>query len=363
MDSTEQRIVPCLTLFYQTGLKPILAVEEECSICYSKFEEDGDNVSVDPCKHIFHRECIVQWSKTQLLGQGGTRKWDCNYGVCPYDRIKLFHAIGMDAQEINAHSWVQSLHGLKGTQFETIGKQALDRIQSTTTISLELVKEVVKSMIQENGDYEPIAIEHGILPYRFPSHSQILLAVTQHGVDVDTEESYQFINEALRGDISSLRITATRYVSANIPDQGEGMDWIAAIEPIREAWQENGYPHTNYITIPSLHRLVICAMLVIEVVSAHGLDSTMSYARLLARGERLLLEAQERIVSGSLNETELREHYRTLDWTSTTSSNSGASYLVSRNVPVSYAHNAPRAQWIVRLRSLIRGPTADPLVS
>ena len=34
----------------------------ECSICLTEFSNDSE-VSVTKCKHVFHNECIVEWSK------------------------------------------------------------------------------------------------------------------------------------------------------------------------------------------------------------------------------------------------------------------------------------------------------------
>lgn len=349
MQNTQERTIPSLTLFYQNGLHAVSVAEDECSICYSAFETDGDNVSVDPCKHVFHRDCIVKWCKTQLLAPGGTRNRDCDYGTCPYDRIQLFHANGMSAQEINMHSWVQSLYGLKGTQFEAIGRKALARIQSSSDINVELVDEVVDIMIEEDAAYEPIAIEQGVRQSR-PLPLTMMSVVTLFRLQR---------NESLRGDVAALRITANQLVGAGVPGR-DGFDWIATIEPIWQAWQASGYPRCDYITMSSLHRLVICAMLVAEFAIVD--PNTISYAQLLAHGERLLLEAQQRVASGSLTPRWLREHYRVLDWTPTAPVDPQNRSFSSQNVGTLYPYNVPRVQWIVRLRTLTRGPAADPLV-
>ena len=48
--------------------------ESECSICLSQFDE-GDEISILPCLHKFHKICITQWLKMSKK--------------CPIDNVKF----------------------------------------------------------------------------------------------------------------------------------------------------------------------------------------------------------------------------------------------------------------------------------
>ena len=39
--------------------------DKNCCICLSDFKAD-DNVSVLSCKHLFHHDCIVEWSMYKI---------------------------------------------------------------------------------------------------------------------------------------------------------------------------------------------------------------------------------------------------------------------------------------------------------
>eukprot|EP01083_Nonionella_stella_P228202 808937_1 len=43
--------------------KKHLKKHKKCSICCNEFKLGGDATMLDPCKHIFHDLCILQWLK------------------------------------------------------------------------------------------------------------------------------------------------------------------------------------------------------------------------------------------------------------------------------------------------------------
>ena len=361
MSTSTERNIPSLEIFLEDNLETISPPEDECSICLLPYANDDAVVSAMPCKHSFHRECLIHWFKAQLLHPDGSRNQDCQYGSCPLDRTKLFHATDMEAPYICARTGAQLIHGLKGTQFEAIGREALERLRSSSAFILDLVEDIVNRMVQQNPEYEPIATQLGVMhlqPTPLP-RPQVRLITQQYQVDVDTEEQHSFVNEAIRADTSSLTIMGAQHLDADIPVSRQGIDFVSLIEPILQGWEASGYPRTNYITSLALHRLVICAMLVRRVSSVHGHANTAAYAQLLAHGEGLLLDAQQRVASGLLNEVELREHHRVLDWQP--SSDSDNTFVNSQSNLTVYSHNTPRVQWIVWLRQHTHRAGADPL--
>ncbi|KAK7351117.1 hypothetical protein VNO77_10322 [Canavalia gladiata] len=42
------------------------AMKERCSICLTEFDKDME-VSLMPCKHVYHQECLIKWLKTSHM--------------------------------------------------------------------------------------------------------------------------------------------------------------------------------------------------------------------------------------------------------------------------------------------------------
>lgn len=314
MSNSTGRVIPSLAIFLEDGVESVSPGSENCGICFDSFDKNVDGVSVNPCKHFFHRSCIIEWFRTQLFHESLARNHAHNYGTCPFDRRKLFSVIELDTRHIEALLWTQSLYELKDTPLEAISQEALRRIhaQPKDTLSLDLVDELVRDMVRADPEYEITAIALGVLVHwRLSRQHGPGPALQQHEVDVATA-GLRYINETLRGDIFSLHITTAVHTPDSVLHSSEGVDWESIIEAICADWQHSRYPRTNYITMPDLHRLSICVLLVFR---AHFVkyDNTAQYMQLLAHGERLLLEAQERVASGTLSESELEQHYRLLD--------------------------------------------------
>lgn len=357
------QVIPSLAEFYKIGLISAPVPEDgECNICLDPFETNEEAVLLNPCNHLFHRRCLCTWFKNQLLHVTGYRNIQQEYGTCPMDRSKLFDAIGVDAATIIAHSWVQTLYELKGTQFEALGQEALDRIHNAPQLSLVLVDDVVSEMVRQDNEYAATAIEHGVLPAPPPPRPQIILITERYQIAVDAADgpNHQFINDVIRGDVQSLAITADQHMPYDLLQSRQQINWITMIVPICQSWFSSGYPRSRYITEPSLHRLVICSLLVDRVGRLAGHSSTVGYAQLLAHGESMLLQAQLRATSGTVNDVERLEHRRVLDWQPT---DVASVYGNSRDPLTFYPGNFARMQWIILLRQKTRGLNADPMTS
>lgn len=322
-----------------------------CSICLSDYEDDKDAVSVN-CKHIFHRQCIVKWLKSQLMEQisartDGEGKLE---GNCPCCRTPLLYATSVGAPYILAHTWVQSLYGLEGTMFQDAGRAALRCIAAKGEggLTLALVDDVVHEMIQKHRDYEQIARKLGVLYMTGPRLS-IPAALYQYQVNVATAD-YSYAHRTIYGDIASLRIIVTQLVPPSASVYDGTFEWAPVIDQIFERWQANNYPRCNYITLPALHRLVICACLV-SAIAQMGHSDTVAYGHLLAHGERLMLDMQQQLDSGNLSETHVIEYHRVLNYTD----NGQAGPISSRDRCLYFMSNIERIHWITDLRQRTRG--------
>ncbi|KAL1593155.1 hypothetical protein SLS60_010762 [Paraconiothyrium brasiliense] len=297
------------------------------------------------------------------MNQIGVRN-EVMYGTCPCCRTKLFSAIGLDAPYINARTWAQTLYGLKGTEFEAIGRLARRRLdtEGDGSLTIDLVDDIVREMVEQNSKYKHVAVSLGVLERARPSLSHYV-ALQQYEVDVNTAD-HSVVNTTIHGDIATLRVSAAYHMWEPLSqlDRGETVNWAPIIDTILENWEMNNYPRCNYITLRSLHRLLICAFLVdmIGAPPGNSHSNTAGYAQLLAHGERLLLEAQQRVASGELSETHLREHYRVLDWTD--SGDPGA-----MNIQDPHLYHPRRTHllnlWIVELRRRTRGQGANSLTA
>ncbi|KAF7814304.1 E3 ubiquitin-protein ligase RNF181-like [Senna tora] len=57
-DSSFEKVIASLNKVEVINCKSV----KQCSICLEDFKR-GNDVSGTPCKHVFHRDCIVQWLK------------------------------------------------------------------------------------------------------------------------------------------------------------------------------------------------------------------------------------------------------------------------------------------------------------
>ncbi|KAF7831677.1 E3 ubiquitin-protein ligase RING1-like [Senna tora] len=57
-DSSSEKVIASLNKVEVINCKSV----KQCSICLEDFK-GGDDVSGMPCKHVFHKDCIVQWLK------------------------------------------------------------------------------------------------------------------------------------------------------------------------------------------------------------------------------------------------------------------------------------------------------------
>jgi len=63
---------------------------EKCSICLEAFEFNKSQVSVTPCKHIFHFDCLKNWLETEVLNP-----------QCPNCKYSILNNIDLKAINLN----------------------------------------------------------------------------------------------------------------------------------------------------------------------------------------------------------------------------------------------------------------------
>ncbi|KAF9739047.1 hypothetical protein PMIN01_01681 [Paraphaeosphaeria minitans] len=343
--------IPALSAFYEHEIRSTPKPGDACCpICLCHYDGDEDVVYI-PCKHTFHRQCIVTWFKSQLFAQISARGPDEQIrGSCPCCRRVLFDATGLSASHIFANTWVQTLYGLEGTIFQNAGRSALRRItaEANGELTLALVEDIVHKMIDQHRDYRNIAMSLGVLKQAYTSLS-VPVAVHQYQVNVATAD-YAYANHAIRGDIASLRITVIQQIPDSASVYQQALEWAPVVDRIFEYWQASCYPRCNYITVPALHRVIICACLVLRAAEM-GHSNTVAFAQLLARGECLMLEVQQQLDNGSLSEAHTIEYHRVLDYTD----DGRAGPCCSRDPCLYWMSNTERIFWITNLRQRTRG--------
>lgn len=352
--STMERRLPHISTFYEESICSTTAAAGDCCpICLCGYEDDSDAVSI-PCNHTFHRQCIATWFKSQLIGADRAQN-EQSKGSCPYCRTLLFDATGVHPQYICAFTWVQSLYDLEGTMYEDAGRAALQRIAAAGkgALTWPLIMDIARGMIELHRDYYRIAMSHRVLDASLMS---LDFPTDQYQVDVATPD-YIHVHRTIRGDNATLSSIISNYaLNLGYPTQ-EGIMWDTIIDEVFESWQESHYPRSNYITLPNLHRLVICAGLVVHVARTHW-GNTVDFARLLAHGEQMMLDATQDVESGNLSETHLVEYYRVLDYWGDSYGASPAPS--SRQDPYLYMmSNTQRVVWILELRNRTLGEVVE----
>ena len=63
---------------------------EKCSICLEAFESDKSQVSITPCKHIFHFDCLKNWLETEVLNP-----------QCPNCKFSILSNIDINSLNLN----------------------------------------------------------------------------------------------------------------------------------------------------------------------------------------------------------------------------------------------------------------------
>ena len=63
---------------------------EKCSICLEAFEFNKSQVSVTPCKHIFHFDCLKNWLETEVVNP-----------QCPNCKYRILSNIDLKAINLN----------------------------------------------------------------------------------------------------------------------------------------------------------------------------------------------------------------------------------------------------------------------
>ncbi|KAF2796019.1 hypothetical protein K505DRAFT_323666 [Melanomma pulvis-pyrius CBS 109.77] len=131
---------------------------------------------------------------------------------------------------------------------------------------------------------------------------------------------------------------------------GATYNWVAVVDWILDVWHRDGYPRTTYITDPALQRLYVVAAFVHILAASSLYNNDLAFARLLAYGDALLLDAQRnaRNRPGGANLEERRLLERGDNW--------GDSLGPG---PDWYWENMSRVEWVVGLRVRTRGRGAE----
>ncbi|KAF1967219.1 hypothetical protein BU23DRAFT_573393 [Bimuria novae-zelandiae CBS 107.79] len=229
-------------------------------------------------------------------------------------------------------------------------------------VSVYLTGEVVLRLVKRNRKaIWPMLVALNLTGFVTSFRPPVRLDTNRYQIDVNTELDDTFINQAIRDDNEYLNFVIDQWISKVPPHyRGKEINWISMIALVRQdhLWYDrNHYPRTNYITLESLHTLVICAALIFHITCLRVYNHTTGFARLLSYGEQLLSDAQRQAQTGDLSHDETFEHYRVLNWND---DNTPAALNASESV-MDYSANEPRVHWVVALRRRTREPHPDPL--
>ncbi|PSN66236.1 hypothetical protein BS50DRAFT_621948 [Corynespora cassiicola Philippines] len=332
--------LPITLAEYSKGGIEDISTAEECSICFDDEPPQKTKVMIRPCSHKFHRDCIMEWFRTPANKRN----------TCPLCRCQLYIA-----EPINdTYHW-----------FEAVRRRMREIIASREHEHNPYMDDLVifHDFVERRVEQEGILLIHDMItcikrwneiitadPLRtrhIIRHQEGRHAAQRYEVDLNTETSTAFLNEALRGDTLSMRNLIFYEVGyCDMPN------WVSAVDDIVTQWYASGYPRTNWITDPGLHCLIACAgMICLLNLSARQsvprIIETVEYAQLLAHGDNLLLQAQREARSSP----DPTEYIRLLDY---------PDEYAEESFSPSHFHEQ-RICWIVALRIRTRGRNADPL--
>ena len=307
--------------------------KDECSICCYEFENGEDIVKMKLCGHTFHRPCIIQWFHAQLHHRSGDRN-SCGLCSCPFCRRDLFQVFDLQAREISQNNLKQLLYG----------RHAGERreLESYRALTLEEAKR-----IQGDSFLRKVAKRAGVFPpYTVPIPEPPVIALEDTAQIPAPFYPYPYLNNDIRSDVESLTIFIGNAIPPDVRVTREPIDWIDMLDDIRLDWISSGYPRSEYAQERELQDLLICAGLLFRLVDLFPANHTVTYAQLLARGDRLLYEAQVRARSSSADST----YRQLLDWGDIVSSDEVEPPSLLQWI-----------RWIASLRISTRGLRAPPL--
>jgi hypothetical protein len=256
----------------------------------------------------------------------------------------------MTVREVNTCCKGFDILGEGDTKFYNISREAERRMQEQGYVS----EEIVSWAIQQKIKLDP-SVEREYRGTHFVKESRsstIGRSGELRKINVNTETDRFVVNQALRSELCALDVSVMQAIATEgdrARDARVQPDWIPMIEWTWSFWAESGYPQTNYITKMSLHKLTICAALIHHIGKMREYKNTVSFARLLAHGDTLLLRAQQEARSGPQPTIEYRRLLERSDDVSLTHGHYD-----------NYSGNTYRVMWIVSLRLRTRGPRAHP---
>jgi hypothetical protein len=322
-------------------------VDAECTICFENLsvpDNTSDTVRLDPCRHMFHRECIQTWFQTRLL------KTDLSNSqkklTCPNCRAELFTANGITTREVVLICKGFDLMGYSSSsKFFDVG-----RMRAVGCVTEEIVRWAIQQCAKIDPEFERAYRGTSYLQESRTNPNGRLHELSL--IDVNTETDEVLVNQAIRIDVAALDVAIIQAIATHLQLSSMGdwePDWIPLIDWTLDFWRGSGYPRTSHITLESLHRLSICTGLLFYLGKMRYVNNTIQFSRLLAHGENLLLQAQQ--AARRTSEPDV-EYVRLLD------------HPDDRLMPLQlhdFVDGDLRVKYITHLRVSTRGAGSDPL--
>ena len=132
-ERTSQRLVECQECKGSDILDSVEKVDttdsDDCSICFTEY--NSDNVVKLPCDHLFHKECIEKWLKTE----------DKENNSCPLCRDVVLKCDGCNGERLLTHNQNNIFGGYFGIYHEleniTIKEIMYNRNIKRVSLSME----------------------------------------------------------------------------------------------------------------------------------------------------------------------------------------------------------------------------------
>jgi hypothetical protein len=269
--------------------------DTDCTICCDALRASSNNtIRLKPCQHKFHRSCIRQWFLTQSLKARHDKL--CKFTTCPNCRSGLFDTRGLSSDDIATSCMGLDMLGERSQnpKVQDIVREAERRFRTKGRITEEVVTWVLQQFAESS-----LHIEQQYRGTRYlsgtPAHLMNFRLDGLRRINVNTEQDQVLLKQTVRNDAQTLLAAISQGIATEVEASAHlrTQNWIAVTDWTLSHWRACGYPHSNYITIDSLHRFSISAGLVYNLLRMPRWNNKVEYAQLLAYADRLLLRAQQ----------------------------------------------------------------------